>query len=42
MRLGFGQLLIIFLLLFLLFGNFAKVKLFCNNLIIKIKEKFFS
>jgi Sec-independent protein translocase protein TatA len=42
MRLGFGQLLVIFLLVFLLFGNFTKVKLFIKNIIVKIKENFFS
>lgn len=38
MRLGIWQLIIIFLLAFLLFGNFTKIKEICSGSIIQIKE----
>jgi Sec-independent protein translocase protein TatA len=38
MRLGLGEIVVIVLLIFLLFGNFSKIKQFYNRLIKKIKN----
>ena len=38
MRLGIGELLIIILLIFLLFGNYSKIKTLFITMFIKIKK----
>lgn len=38
MRFGIGQLILVFLLIFLLFGNFSKIKIFFDKIIGWVKE----
>jgi len=38
MRLSFGEVLIISFLIFLLFGNFSKIKVFLINFFIKLRS----
>jgi Sec-independent protein translocase protein TatA len=39
MRLGIGEILIILLLIFLLFGNYSKLKIFFFNILKKFKNE---